>query len=399
MPSLSTTLLNFSRSRTGPSVRVQENPTGEVDPVTGERIFAEETTRIPAIDRNAYSFSAGMGHTLYDGGAQRRAHEGARQSLAAAELGLQASRNWIVFQVKQRYYSLLKAQELVEVQGEALNLSQKRQEEAEARLEVGATTRVDVLRLQVAADNARADLINAEQQVVLARTTLNHVMGRELSAALQTVPIAETAPDVDLTIGSQPPREAMARLVTEAAEANPQIAQQQRTMMAAEMNLKSTQAAWHPTLSGSVSYSRNNDVFDRVYGGLSENYRLNAGVALSYNLFDGGLRRASVRRARSSVESARLSLEQQERDLALSVETTYLELVRLARILEIARRTSELAAEDLRLAEERYRVGKGRLLEVLDAQVGFTQARNNQVRTRYDLAVAQADLELLLGAP
>ena len=395
LPSLSTTLMNLGRSRTGPSLRIQENPTGQVDPETGERIFAEERTRIPAIDRSSYAFSAGAGHTFWDGGARRWGHRGARESLAASELGLRAGRADVVYQVKQRYYALLKAQELVEVQQEAFELGLKRQEEAEIRLEVGAGTRVDLLRLQVAADNARADLINAEQQVQLSRASLNHVLGRGLSASLETVALAG---DPALPPETAEP-EAMADLVERAQRANPGLAQARRNESAAEMNLKARRAAWHPRLSANISYSRNNEVLERVYGDLDQNYRLSAGLNLTYQLFDGGLRSADVDRARSSLESARLGLEQQERDLALSVETTYLELVRLGRILRIARRTAELAAEDLHLAEERYRVGKGRLLEVLDAQVGLTSARNNRVSTRYDLALAEADLERITGQP
>ena len=399
LPSLSTTLINLGRSRTGPSLRIQDNPTGQIDPETGERIFAEERTRIPAIDRSSYAFSAGASHTLWDGGARRWwAHRGARESLAASELGpARRPRSDVVYQVRQRYYGLLKAQELVEVQHEALQLGLKRQEEAEIRLEVGAGTRVDLLRLQVAADNARADLINAEQQVQLARASLNHTLGRGLSAPLETVPLAgETRPC------RRRPTEpaAMAELVGPGpGRPTPGSSRRGGTRTSAEMNLKARRAAWHPRLSGSLSYSRNNEVLERVYGDLDQNYRLSAGLNLTYQLFDGGLRSADVDRARSSLESARLGLEQQERDLALSVETTYLELVRLGRILRIARRTTELAAEDLHLAEERYRVGKGRLLEVLDAQVGLTSARNNRVNTRYDLALAEADLERLTGGP
>ena len=393
LPSLSTTLMSLGRSRTGPSLRIQDNPTGQIDPETGERIFAEERTRIPGIDRTSYAFSAGVGHTLYDGGARRWSHRSARESLTASELGLRSGRDGVVYQVKQRYYALLKAQELVEVQGEALELSLKRQEEAEIRLEVGAGTRVDLLRLQVAADNARANLINAEQQVQLSRASLNHALGRGLSAPVETVPLAG-----DPTLPPETAEaEAMAELVDRAKRANPGLEQARRSRSSAEMSLKARRAAWHPRVTGNLSYSRNNEVFDRVYGDLDQNYRLNGGLNLTYQLFDGGLRSADVDRARSSLESARLGLEQQERDLALSVETTYLELVRLGRILRIARRTAELAAEDLRLAEERYRVGKGRLLEVLDAQVGLTSARNNRVNTRYDLALAEADLERLTG--
>ena len=52
LPSATATAFGFSRVRTGSSVRVQENPTGDVDPVTGQRILREEETLIPGIDRN-----------------------------------------------------------------------------------------------------------------------------------------------------------------------------------------------------------------------------------------------------------------------------------------------------------------------------------------------------------
>lgn len=398
LPSLNTTLMNYSHSRTGPSVRVQDNPTGGVDPVTGDRIFAEETTRIPGVDRSTYAFSAGINHTLYDGGEGRRGHDAARQSLAAAELRLRSSRAAIVFTVKRSYYNLLKAQELVEVQRSAVDLSHRRLEDAESRLEVGATTRVDVLRLQVAVDNASADLINAEQQVLLAGAMLNHAMGRDLSAPVETTSLDGAVPSASLHARDpQSARQYLQEMVTRARQLNPDIEALRHTQRAADLTLKAAQAAWQPTMSGGVSYSRNNEVLDRVYGGLDENYRLNASLSLSYNLFDGGLRSAGIRRSQSSLATARLTLDQQERDIALAVETVYLEMVRLERILGIAERTADLAAQDLRLAEERYRVGNGRLLEVLDAQVGQTQSASNRVSTRYDLAVAQADMERLTG--
>lgn len=397
LPSVNTTLLNYGHSRTGPSVRVQDNPTGAVDPATGDRIFAEETTRIPGVDRDSYGFSAGVSQTLYDGGQGRRNHGAARRALAAAELRLQSSRDEIVFLAKSRYYNLLKAEELVEVQTSAVALSERRLQEAESRLDVGAGTRVDVLRLQVADDNANADLINAVQQVLLAKATLNHVMGRDLSETLQTARLLDDPVSMSPAEDPVQMRARLTDLVALARQRNPEIEALRHGEGAAALNLKAARAAWHPRVAGNLSYSRNNEVFDRVYGGLDENYRLNAGLSVSYNIFDGGLRTAGIRRARVNVETARLALDQEARNIALEVETTYLEMVRLRRILQIARRTAELAAEDLRLAEERYRVGKGRLLEVLDAQVGQTQAASNRVRTRYDLAAAEADMERLVG--
>ena len=41
LPSVNANLLSYSHSRTGPSVRIQDNPAG-IDPATGERLFVEE---------------------------------------------------------------------------------------------------------------------------------------------------------------------------------------------------------------------------------------------------------------------------------------------------------------------------------------------------------------------
>ena len=99
LPSASTTLFGFTRSRTGSSIRIQENPTGEVDPETGQRIFREEETLIPGIDRNSFAFNANLNHTLYDGGRQRYAHRSVRETLQGADMDVEASRQQVVFAV------------------------------------------------------------------------------------------------------------------------------------------------------------------------------------------------------------------------------------------------------------------------------------------------------------
>lgn len=389
-PNANATLLGFTRSRTGSSIRVQENPTGEVDPVTGQRIVREEETLIPGIDRNSFAFNVSLNHTLYDGGRQRHTYNSSEGSLQSAVKDQEASQLQVIFAVKQQYYELLKALELVDVQEEALALSSKRLEEAQARLDVGAGTQVDVLRLQVSLDNDQATLINTQQSVILARTNLNFLMGVSLQEYLKPVPLNDN--DWNLT-----PLPSLESHQTQAHQQNPNLLRQRQLVLSRQFDLKTTYAAWHPRLTSSLNYSRNNETFSRIYSEVDKNYRLNAGVTLSYELFDGGTRKANIARAKANLASAHIAVQQQEQQISLNVETVYLEIIRLQKILAISERTVNLASEDLRLAEERYRVGKGRLLETLDAQVGFTQASSNLVRTRYDLKIAEASLERLRG--
>jgi outer membrane protein len=392
LPSVSATLFNFNRSRTGPSVRIQENPTGVVDPVTGQRVVQEEKTLIPAIERNSYSLSTSANYTIYDAGRRSNTRRASRRHLENSELGLTGRRAEVATAIKRNYFGILKALELVEVQQEALHLSEKQLEDAQVRLEVGSGTQVDVLRLQVALDNAQSHLIDAEQGVVLGKAQLNHRMGAEVTAPLE---VAELGPDQwQVTVG----QESLPALLEKAMRDNPNARGMAVAVVASEFDLQATRAAWYPRLGGNLSYSRNNEVFDRIVQDFDQNYRLNMGLNLTYNVFDGGLRQANIDRARASLETARVIAEQQRRDLALAIQTERLELTRLQKQLRLGERTVKLAEEDLRLAEERYRVGKARLLEVLDAQVGMTEARANLVRTRYDLKIAEAELLRLMGS-
>jgi len=53
--------------------------------------------------------------------------------------------------------------------------------------------------------------------------------------------------------------------------------------------------------------------------------------------------------------------------------------------------------ESLRLAEERYRVGSGTLLEVFTAQEALVRAKSDLAGAQYDFLIAQATLDGALG--
>ena len=55
------------------------------------------------------------------------------------------------------------------------------------------------------------------------------------------------------------------------------------------------------------------------------------------------------------------------------------------------------ATEDLRVQQERYRVGAGTILDLLTSQAALTQAQTNLVQARFNYLIARAQLEALVG--
>ena len=73
-----------------------------------------------------------------------------------------------------------------------------------------------------------------------------------------------------------------------------------------------------------------------------------------------------------------------------ALETAYTQI-------EIAGVNVAAATEDLRVQQERYRVGAGTILDLLTSQAALTQAQTNLVQARFNYLIARAQLEALAG--
>jgi outer membrane protein TolC len=65
--------------------------------------------------------------------------------------------------------------------------------------------------------------------------------------------------------------------------------------------------------------------------------------------------------------------------------------------IAVQQHSKQAASEALDLAQQRYRVGSGNYLELLDARLAADQADNNYVKSVYDYHSAIASLENAVG--
>jgi multidrug efflux system outer membrane protein len=120
-------------------------------------------------------------------------------------------------------------------------------------------------------------------------------------------------------------------------------------------------------------------------------------VSLGFTLFDGGARRADLRRARAESEASTAALEGTRLDLVVAVTQSYLRALTARELLE---------AEDLRIAAltaERDRVarfldqGRAARVELLRAEAALSRAAADRVATQQDLELALSELRRLTG--
>ncbi len=303
---------------------------------------------------------------------------------ALTRLELARTRQETALQVKNGYYSVLRAQAFVGVNEAAVSQSAELLRVTTAQRDAGVASQFDVLRAQTQLDNNRQALISSRNQVAIAKNAFANTLGIDPST-----PVAPEIPTVP-----PPPALDEESLIQTAINQRPEYLQADINVVKAQKNIKLAHRNLEP-------YA--NVVAGGVYDGTSRFLRQRGsaavGVTLTVPLYDGGATRASQEAARTDERGALIQKDQFVRGIKAEVQQSVI-AVGDARDRSVAvAATVTQAQEALRLANVRFRAGVGTQLDVNDAQVALTQAQTNQVNAQYDYLGALARLSRAVGNP
>lgn len=124
-----------------------------------------------------------------------------------------------------------------------------------------------------------------------------------------------------------------------------------------------------------------------------------AALTISLPIFTGFSRHLQLAEARAQQQDADESVRAQGLLVRANVEGRYLALGSAYQAIAAQSTGREAAREQLRLAQDRYRVGLGSALEVSDAQNAVQKAEGDYITAVYDYHRAIAALEAAVGRP
>jgi outer membrane protein len=122
-----------------------------------------------------------------------------------------------------------------------------------------------------------------------------------------------------------------------------------------------------------------------------------ASVTISLPIFNGFSRELGVAQSRAQEEDAREALRARELQVRNEVESRWLALQSSWHAIAVQSANRDAAREQLTLAQDRYRVGVGNTLEVMDAQNAVARAESDHVIAIYSYHRAIAALEAAAG--
>jgi outer membrane protein len=347
---------------------------GRIDPTTGQPVGAEYS----------YTGSLNASLELFDGFRRFANLRAANATGDAAAAGAVNQRFQVTLATKQIFYNALATEDLVRVAESQVRRAQQQLQISVEKLHAGSATRSDSLRSTVDYGNARIVLLQAQANLATAEANLGRQIG--VDALVRAIP--------DTVLPAVPDTADLRRAALESA---PAVEQAQSQASAARAQVWSTRSQYWPSLT--VSYSNNRQGVGSPSFPLFSNYpeTFSWRFGLSWTLFNGFTREANQVAASVNRDIAEARAADTRRQVNALITQELAALSTAVEQINIARDNLAAATEDLRVQNERYRVGAATILDLLTSQAALTQAEVNVVQTRFNYLIARAQVEAVLG--
>jgi len=175
---------------------------------------------------------------------------------------------------------------------------------------------------------------------------------------------------------------------------NPQTREVWANARFQEAQLAVSQAAYLPTINGSLSVARN--VSDRT-GAVSPVDTKSAALTLSYLIYDFGARSATLESSRQLLAAAVATQDSMVQSLFLAAVQAFYQVQAAQAALGSAKETERSQQESLKAATLRGVVGSAAPLDRLQAQTAYSQASLNRIQAEGNLRSAQGNLSNVIG--
>lgn len=327
--------------------------------------------------------------TVFDGLESLNMFRAAILSRDAAKLEYRYGKFRLSANVKARYYEALGAVELAKVADQ--NIATLEQHLALVRLgeQAGTGTRVDVLRIESQLEEARAEKILDEDNVVLARKALAETMGREsdLRPLTGSLPTPENG-----AVGSNLVLELKGREDIQAVSLRKQA---QAAVNAASLSFLLPRVSFFfreefYKYGNETTIIQSNDTLQDAY---------NFGVKFTWNIFDGGASLARKGQADAAYRQASETYRKASLGAPNEFENWKRKYAFNTALFRARQRSVERSEESVRLATLAVKAGSKTHSEVLDAELDLFRTRAGLIRAQLDALESLLSIELALGHP
>jgi outer membrane protein len=346
------------------------------------------------IKDNSYSTSISANLTLFDGFANTSSVSRANAASTAAEHTLNRTQQNIIYLTHQLFLNVVRTYELLKVSEDNLKRSKQQLERITESNKVGAVALADVYRQQVQAGTDELGLIQAQSNHEKAKADLVAELGVDFNTGY-TFDFSGIPTDIDTaeykTVNAQ--YSDFNNLTATADSKRTDYQSAIENYKSADASVTIARGAYYPTISTNLSYGYNNSEFSR----LTDNRNLRFGIDISLPIFTGFATQDRVAQAEVLLKNADEEIKQKRRDITVEIRKALLDLEAAEKQVMVSQTTVASAVMDRKIAEEKYNLGAGTLLDLLVANANYTNSLSNKVNAVTNYLLAKKQTEFSVG--
>jgi outer membrane protein len=335
-----------------------------------------------------YNFVTSFTQPIFTGFALINQYKIASLGLDVAEISEKLTRQDVILDAKNAYYSILKSQKLMDVAEDTVKQVTAQKEVAENMYQVGMSPLNDLLQSQVQLANDKQRFITAQNNLAISKSQFNTLLRRPVNAPVAIVDILDYTPfnyDIDYCLDQANQN----RLELQVADLEVQIA---------ERDYKLSQRDYFPSIDLTGTWTRRGTDWDVDGGeGIGDKKFWDIRATATWDFWQWGRTRYGVKERLSRLSQAKYRKDEILDNIELEVKQAFLRTKESEKNITTVEKAIEQAKENLRITEERYKEQVSTTTDVLVAQTLLTDTMTNYYNALYDFKIAKAVLYRAIG--
>lgn len=335
--------------------------------------------------------SGGLNYLLFDGMGRKYNYKRLKELYNLSEIQAQQVIENTVLQLLTAYYEVARLTQNQINQKTSLSISKDRLLREKYKYQYGQNTQLDMLNSEVDVNNDSINLLNINRELSNAKRNLNLILGREIQRDFEVDTTVTYA--IDLT---------MENVLSSAKVRNKVLQQADKNIELSNYDLKINKSGWYPSIGVNGGYGWNNlhtdsDVANPFALAANTSYGLQAGLSLSWNIFDGGRTKTRVQNAKIAIDNSEIIKEQIEQELERNVANAWETYQNSLFVLQAERKNMETNKRNFERSSEQFKLGQIISVEFRVAQINYLNSVTNYNKAKYLAKIAELNLLQLSG--
>ncbi|MDR0487701.1 MAG: TolC family protein [Treponema sp.] len=312
-------------------------------------------------------------------------------------LGYQKAKAQLERDIRKAYHNMLLVQENIALLRGSFENAERQVRMARDNYNAGLVPELTLLQAQVARENLRPIIDQAENGLKLAMAQFAMYLGLSYDTPFELIPVTEETSFIPLDV---------AEMIKKAASGKPDIQELRQNILLMQSARKAQVYLLTPSLNLSWNYNSAfiKDPWKDPWFDSKDDWKNSGSLTLSlvlrlHSLIPFSADFQGVKNLDDQITSANIGLAQMIQVTEIEIYNTVLALEKTRISAEAQAQTVDMAQRSYRLTEQAYQAGLQDLFQVQNAEQSLRQARVQMLEQQFNYLNGLIDLEYSIGVP